>query len=446
MIKKEKPFAEEFDKVEEFQRLKRFLGNERKIVKELISLSDYTGQTKDVEEKRIIYSQINSLKRSLEKTNKRVEKELSGIFINKKLTKTSAPQPAKKEQKKEIKKEQTTSKVKVKDFGFALTEIEEDTLGRLKKKEKEEKAQKIRKPSSYVKTANKMFSKFSLSLIQKGMFRGLKRNLVKSNMRFLPASYVSVILFASLITLGIGFLTAVFFLFFNLSPLLPIITLSTESLVSRFIKVFWVVLAFPLATFGFMYFYPSLERKSQEGKINFELPFVAIHMSAIAGSLIEPSKIFDIVVKTKEYPHTGKEFIKLLNEINVYGADLVTALRSIAFNSPSSKLAELLNGVATTITSGGNLQDFFDKRSQTLLFDHRIEREKYSKTAETFMDLYISVVIAAPMILMLLVMMMKISGLGVQLSTAAITIIMILVVTGINIMFLVFLQLKQPTA
>jgi flagellar protein FlaJ len=193
-----------------------------------------------------------------------------------------------------------------------------------------------------------------------------------------------------------------------------------------------------------MYVYPSLEKKSLEGKINQELPFATIHMSSISGSMIDPSKIFSIIIATREYPNLEKQFVKLMNEMNIFGYDFVTALRTIAFNSPSKKLTELLNGLATTITSGGDLPGFFDKRAQSLLFDYRLEREKYTKSAETFMDIYISVVIAAPMIFMLLFMMMKISGLGISLSTQMITLMMVLGVGLINIVFLTFLQLKQP--
>ncbi len=130
--------------------------------------------------------------------------------------------------------------------------------------------------------------------------------------------------------------------------------------------------------------------------------------------------------------------------MNVLGHDLITSLRNVAFKSPSKKLGELLNGLATTITSGGNLPEFFNKRAESYLFDYKLEREKYTKMAETFMDIYISVVIAAPMILMLLLMMMKISGFGIPLSTSAITIIMILGVCVVNIGFLTFLSLRQP--
>ena len=232
------------------------------------------------------------------------------------------------------------------------------------------------------------------------------------------------------------------FLFFNIGSELPIITLVTDGILLRFIKVFWIMFFIPIVTLAFMYTYPSLERKSAEARINTELPFAVIHMSAISGSMVEPSKIFEIIVSTKEYPYLQKEFIQLLNGINILGYDLVTALKHSAVNSPSRKLAELFNGLATAINSGGNLPEFFDKRSESLLFDYRIEREKKTRASETFMDIYISVVIAAPMILMLLLMMMKISGLGISLSTGMITLIMILGVTGVNIAFLTFLHLK----
>ncbi len=61
------------------------------------------------------------------------------------------------------------------------------------------------------------------------------------------------------------------------------------------------------------------------------------------------------------------------------------------------------------------------------------------------MDIYISVVIAAPMILMLLLIMMKISGLGIGFSTGMIGLIMALGVSMINVVFLVFLNVRGST-
>jgi flagellar protein FlaJ len=112
-----------------------------------------------------------------------------------------------------------------------------------------------------------------------------------------------------------------------------------------------------------------MEKRSLEQLIELELPFATIHMSAISGSLISPKKIFEIIVSTGEYPTLQKEFTKMINEMNIYGYDIISALKNTAKNSPSKRLSELLNGLATTITSGGDLPKFFEKRSETLLFE-----------------------------------------------------------------------------
>ena len=168
-------------------------------------------------------------------------------------------------------------------------------------------------------------------------------------------------------------------------------------------------------------------------------------MSAIAGSKIEPSKMFEIIVSTEEFPHVSREFTKVINEVHIYGYDLVSALRESAANTSSKRLSEVFNSLATTITSGGDMAEFFDERAKTLLFDYRLERERYTRSAETFMDIYISVVIAALMILMLLLMIIKTTNLGLTgLTTGSITLIMVLGVSGLNILFITYLYLKQP--
>ena len=194
-----------------------------------------------------------------------------------------------------------------------------------------------------------------------------------------------------------------------------------------------------------LYAYPSLEKSSLGKKIDQELPFAVIHMGAIAGSGISPNELFKIIGMSKDYPNLRKELRKVLNLINLYGYDLVTALSNASKTSPSTKLAELFSGLATTIHSGGELKEYFEKRGETLLLGYRLEREKYSKVAETFMDIYISVIIAAPMILMLLLIMISVSGISVGFSQFQLTLFIILILALLNILFLGFLHIRQPT-
>jgi len=441
--------------------LYQIIARERKIVNELNFL--YNSFDKGtVQEKKLITSQIESLKSSLESLGTKSLETLEKVSLFKKIPKQKEV-PAEEEIDVNVQNLQNqvqniapavqgtplqANKVELGKRRFKLEPLEKLTIKRAKRRKikKGEGKKKEKKPSKYLKLSSKYFFKYSTKLINKGSFHTLRRDLVRSNMEVVPASYISMIFLTTILSVIVAVLVTLFFLFFNLSALPPFISMTEQAFGIRFLQVFWLLIVVPATTFLFVYFYPSLERQSLESRINQELPFATIHMASISNSMIEPSNIFNIIISTKEYPFLEKEFTKLQNEINVYGYDLVTALRNRAFNSPSRKLSDLFNGLATSITSGGDLPGFFDKRSQSLLFEHRLDKERQSKAAETFMDIYISVVIAAPMILMLLLIMMRISGLGVSLGTNTITIVMVLGVSLVNILFLTFLHLKQPTS
>ena len=433
-----------------FLDLKKDIAREIKMIRELnVFLKEFDNK-KNIRDRQAIDENVRHLKSSIEEVCQQMIENLSWISVNAPL-KLQVPEIKEEEKKAVAKSGKKWDILGMPDFlkfqnKYKISGIERGTLKRLKKKEEEEKIEKrkIKKPSFYVGYANKMFSDFSADLTKKYKFRELQADLMKANMNFLLRSYISVIILTSLISFFISIFLVIFFLFFNIQATLPIITLTKENIIIRFLETFWLIGVLPMSTLLFMYFYPSLERDSVERKIDIELPFATINMAAISGSLIDPTKMFNIIISTQEYPALEREFTKLLNSVNVLGQDFISALRNSGFNTASKKLSALFNGLATTINSGGDLPKFFQERAETMLFEYNLEREKSTKAAETFMDIYISVVIAAPMILMLLLMMMRISGLGIPLSTGAITLIMILGVVGINIVFLIFLQLKQP--
>jgi len=301
------------------------------------------------------------------------------------------------------------------------------------------------KSNLYARISNHFFKETSNKLLLKGHLNSLNRNLRKMNSRFVVGTYTSMILFTMLIA---GLLSLFLFgllLFYQFNLTFPLLNPAEESVLLRFVKFFWVLIAIPLGAGGLLYYYPKSESKSIGGRIDQELPFVTIHMSAIATSGVEPLNIFKIIIRSGEYKYTKILFRRLVNLINFHGHDLVTALKMTSQASPSIKLKELLDSMATTITSGGSLHNFLNEHAETLLFDYRLEREKYTKTAETFMDIYISIVIAAPMILLILFVIMGSTGMyfmGIGINLMGILIILSIV--ALNAVFLIFLKLKQP--
>lgn len=414
-------------------------------------ISEYTNKIaiSDYRERKILNQTISSLRNTLKIINQAIPELINKVnIVEKKI-------PGYKESKSleivsfkvgERNFEATIPKI---DRGKFLEElsISESLIKKIKKKEKDENEvyQEFKAARGYLKLANKIFLESATNLINSGKFVKLKGEIKKANIEVLLETYVAMILLNTSLAFFGGIVLFLALLFFNISLTIPFFTNYSGDLFSRFINFIWLPIALPIATYFLTYIYPSIEKKSISEKIDSELPFAVVHMGAISGSGIEPSQIFKIIGTNKDYPVLRKEIRKLMNQINLYGYDLVTALSNVSKNTPSQKLGELFSGLATTIHSGGELKDFFEKRGETLLTEYRIDREKYSKTAETFMDIYISVVIAAPMILMLLLVIISVSGVGLGFSQGQLTLIIIGVITIINILFLGFLQIKQPT-
>jgi flagellar protein FlaJ len=134
-----------------------------------------------------------------------------------------------------------------------------------------------------------------------------------------------------------------------------------------------------------------------------------------------------------------------VNQINVYGYDLTTALRNAAKTSPSKRLADLFGGMVTTITTGGNLTTYLQEKSKSLLIDYRLSHERYTNVIGMYSDIYTALLIAAPLIFMLLLAIISIMGssfMAMDITTLAN--LGIIIIAALNILFLIFLKFTQP--
>jgi Flp pilus assembly protein TadB len=410
---------------------------EKQILKEIFSLNENLFILSKKEEKEIIEKKISSLIKQLELLNDSIPSIIENISFFKELPSSSKSKGKQSPDILDVSYTHGSDKVNIminkKDREKFMNElrIDRDIIERLKRKKipiQTGDISDIKKPNLYKKISNKVFLNMSTQLFKKGHFKGLENNLRKASVPFLPNSYLSMALFSSLIT----------FLICVLSLTLLVI-ISPPNL----LKYGLIALFLPIFTFFAFYLYPVTESQGMGQKIKNELPFVSLHMAAISGSKIEPSQIFKIIAFGTEYPNTKKEFTKIINQTNLYGYDLITALKNVSRNTPSKALSELLSGIATTISSGGDITEFLNKRSETLFFEYRMDREKYTKEAETFMDIYISLVIAAPMVLSLLLVLMNIGVMNIGIPMSLLNILMIGGIALINVIFIIFLNLKQ---
>lgn len=431
------------------EELRKNIDMQIEILREISTYSRRAEST-NPNEAKILEGVIDSLKNRMKLINNSVPQILVNVSISPRLPGRGNETKLEKIQYTGPENEMQVTLVKQdRDKFFEELSISESLIKKIKGKtfydKGGDKSEEFKAARGYVKMSNRFFLNTATDMIKKGYFRSLSGEINKSNMDILFEAYVAVTLFTTALSIIAGALLLLFFTYFNLGITWPMISLYGGSHLVRFFKLIWIPIFIPIITLFTMYYYPSTEKNTIAKKVDQELPFAVIHMSAISGSGIEPLEIFKIIATSNEYPNLRKEIRKVLNQINLYGYDLVTALNNVIKSTSSPKLAELFAGLSTTINSGGSLNEFFQKRAESLLIDYRLEREKYTKVAETFMDIYISVVIAAPMILMLLLIMISISGFSLPFAPNQMTLIIVLIIGLINIVFIGVLHVKQPT-
>lgn len=265
-------------------------------------------------------------------------------------------------------------------------------------------------------------------------FKIIKISLYEADIKILFRTYLSIVFFLTTIVFIISFLfTLTFSIYLGLNILWMILGLMV--LPSLFAAI----------TFLLYYIYPiSLSRK-RKNDIESNLPFALNHMSAIAGSGVPPRVMFKVISRFKEYGEVSREANKINRNVEVFGMDEMTSLKEVASKSPSPIFKDFLQGILTTIQTGGSLNIFLKEEAEKAMFDYRIKRNKYVQQLTIYADFYTALLIAAPLIF---VIMLPILGI-MQGSLFGFTIeelinLGLISLVVLNIGFLIFLHSTQP--
>lgn len=287
-------------------------------------------------------------------------------------------------------------------------------------------------PNEWGVVANKHVKKYTDQLVRKypQIFQPLFEQFQRVDMPILSRSYVSVMLFFTAIALPT---LLVSFLVLNLVFKLNII-----------LVVFLSLVATALTLVGF-YFYPASLQGDRRKKIKKDLPFALVHMSAVAGSGAHPISIFELLVESEEYDELKKEIRKILNYVNLFGYNLSTALRNVAATTASQELKELLNGLVSTIETGGDLKGYLKEKADDALNTYRLDRKKEVEAISTFAEIYTAILIAAP--LLLIVTLAIINTIGGQLGGVSVKLLaqvgILAVLPLLNVGYMVFIRAQS---
>ncbi|HLE76117.1 MAG TPA: type II secretion system F family protein [Candidatus Bathyarchaeia archaeon] len=269
------------------------------------------------------------------------------------------------------------------------------------------------------------------------LFRDLDSNLQKAELKINFKAYVSLTVFATIIA-TISVAVAVPFLLFLVFhiPFLPAFLFGVGA----------GLLAGTFSIVGF-YFYPIYRADKHKRALDDELPFTTGYMAILASAGVSPEKIFYSLSTLKVPLAASSEARDVIRHINLFGLDVISALEKTSSRTPSEKLRGIIEGIISTMHSGGNLAAYLREKFKTYIKLRKLTLKKFSDTLSVLAEVYVTLLLTAPLLLIIMLSVMSVLGggsLGGLSSDLLLSLMTYIAIPICAIIFLIILDSTSP--
>ncbi len=259
----------------------------------------------------------------------------------------------------------------------------------------------------------------------------LEENLVKAQMGIRYEDYIAVIWMNTIVATVVWVVAAVIF------GALSVI-LGFSSTIALLIGLMLVLL--PVGVYAGTYMSPGMRANARKNNIDKRISYAMSFIAAMASADVNIDVIFKELARQPIYGEIQKEAQWITRDIDLMGIDVLSALSDAASRTPSEKFQDFLQGVVTTSRSGGKMKPFFVMKADQFAKERRIEEKKLIETLGVLAESFVTVVVAAPLFLIVMISLMATVGSG---GTNYITFLYAIVfgmIPGSQIAFIVLIQ------
>jgi flagellar protein FlaJ len=219
---------------------------------------------------------------------------------------------------------------------------------------------------------------------------GLRRDLRKAGMVTSPDMYVSTAILSSLMALVAVIVGGGLFLWF-----MGMITPLTLGL----LLVVGPVTGFML--YRMFLFYPGVTAKNRAYRIDLALPHIIGFIHAMSRS---GANVVDVFRELSTRPDAGElrnEARVFMRDVEYLGHDPLTAIRDLSQTTPSRRFKEFLEVLAPIAETGGDMTAYFASKWSEYQDEAKADQGKFIQTLELYSELYITVIMLMPLLMLL---------------------------------------------
>lgn len=246
----------------------------------------------------------------------------------------------------------------------------------------------------------------------------LEDMLVKAHMKIRPEEYVAYC-YTTAIFAGVGGAVGGIVLAALLWGLSPI---------AAVLLAIILPIVIPIATFYVLKGSPSSKASSRARGIDKRMSSAMSFISAMASANVPVDMIFKELARQAVYGEIKNEAEWITRDTELLGVDILTAIKRGAARSPSTKFQDFLQGVVTTTTSGGQLKPYFLIKAEQFEKEDKLVMRQTMETLSMLAESFVTVVVAFPLFLVVILAIMAIIGGSAQSTTMILWVVIVLMI------------------
>lgn len=261
--------------------------------------------------------------------------------------------------------------------------------------------------SGYAKVSYKLFKTKARDMAAKN--KALDVALEQAHINVRPEVFISIALMNVVIGVVVGLIIAILMNFI----IFPALASGANPIeVPSFLGIIlWILpILLPVAAYALTLNSPHSRLKSRAKEIEKNLPYAVNYMAAMSAANVSPTVIFRGLSRQEIYGEVRSEAALIARDIDMFGKDLLKALHRAMVRCPSSKFQEFLQGIITTSTSGGSLKVYFMTKGDQFMKENRVEQLSTMETLGVMAESFVTVVVAAPLFLLIMMSVMAMMG------------------------------------
>ena len=164
--------------------------------------------------------------------------------------------------------------------------------------------------------------------------------------------------------------------------------------------------------------YPDYRAGERRRLIDRDLPYAVNYIAAMSSAGIVPTVLLRDLAREATYGEVSREVAWMVRDVDLLGIDLLTAINRAIARTPSLRFQEFLQGAKTTILSGGDLKTYFASKAEQYMGENRRVQKEFLDGLGIMAESYVTVVIAGPLFMLVLLSIMILLGRGTESSMA----------------------------